>query len=762
MDEEIPPAGSAALLDRGVGRHSHRATRPAPSSRALRWWLRAVVLLHLGLIASVLAGMTAESGQSALGRQASTQPGQSIADLPIPQDINPPIDTPESSTPPMLSVGAQHFVDVRGTPGFWRVGRTDQNVWWFLSPRNEPEFLNTVTTVQPFQTGRLATGPQFISSDWNGSFDTATGDLSDWATKTLTRVRSAGFKGLGAWCNPVFHQLDVPMTRDLNLWAHAHGADARLYSPNWRVIIEEAIARQVEPLRDNPNLVGYYTDNELDWSDAGAGPAAYFDNLAADDPNKNKVISVIQTQWPDVASFNAAWNLNIETWEELRWIATLPHQPAEAYGKLLDAWVEQLATDYFATTTELLRKYDPNHLILGVRFKGNAPKEVVRAQRGRTDAVSINYYPSDAKLDADMFPMVTREADQPIIITEYSFHSLDGRSGNRNTFGFSAQVLDQQARADGYKLFTQRLARVPYIIGADWFQWMDEPPSGRTMDGEDVNFGIVDVDDRPYELLVDAIRETTPTLNPLHAQSPTDLGTDIARQKFSEQVRVDVPYLDRPIKLNGELSDWPDDTRLSGIRHSQTLGLDRSNLPLPNIRLAWNERGLYFGAEVFDRDIEGAPADGWWWTRDAIEFFISTRTPQPEQNFYTPNEHQFFFVPISFPGPDGSTGTVGRWRRPGDGLQASRVPDPLVKQASRIFPDRYVLELFIPAEALNQFDPTGQTPMALNVHVRNFQNAIEYFWSAPKQVQTHLRPGTWGSMLLAPKTTAAPNVAASP
>jgi hypothetical protein len=62
---------------------------------------------------------------------------------------------------------------------------------------------------------------------------------------------------------------------------------------------------------------------------------------------------------------------------------------------------------------------------------------------------------------------------------------------------------------------------VPYVIGADWFQWMDEPPAGRVGDGEDANVGVVDTHDRPYQQLVDAVRETTPQLNPIHAASHT-------------------------------------------------------------------------------------------------------------------------------------------------------------------------------------------------------------------------------------------------
>ena len=64
------------------------------------------------------------------------------------------------------------------------------------------------------------------------------------------------------------------------------------------------------------------------------------------------------------------------------------------------------------------------------------------------------------------------------------------------------------------------LARVPWIVGADWFQWSDEPPSGRSADGEDVNFGVVDVDDRSIRCWSSAIRDTAPVLNPMHADQP--------------------------------------------------------------------------------------------------------------------------------------------------------------------------------------------------------------------------------------------------
>ncbi|MEL7237893.1 MAG: hypothetical protein AAGK78_03455, partial [Planctomycetota bacterium] len=63
------------------------------------------------------------------------------------------------------------LVNFRGTEGFWRVAEDEAGVWWFVSPDGEREFLNTVTTVQPFQTGRRVRGPHYISRDWDGSLE---------------------------------------------------------------------------------------------------------------------------------------------------------------------------------------------------------------------------------------------------------------------------------------------------------------------------------------------------------------------------------------------------------------------------------------------------------------------------------------------------------------------------------------------------------------------------------------------------------------
>lgn len=638
--------------------------------------------------------------------------------------------------------GAETFKETRGKEGFWRIVQTQEGVWWFMSPEGNLEFLNTVTHVHPAQRGRDKDGPHFVSKDWDGGPHREGGDLDAWAAKTIKRVHEAGFKGLGAWCNWAFHKYDVTISRDLSVW---RAGGKLFYDAEWAGIAEEAIKKQVVPLRDNVNLVGYFPDNELGWKDGFGSANRYFDGPERDNPNRREVIKVIQSVWQSIEAFNKDWEVNLKNWEELEGWPELPKHPAKAAAKLANAWVYHLARDYFKLTTELIRRYDPNHLILGIRYKGGAPRELFRASLGLTDVQSINIYSADAQLDSELIGAMYEEAQQPIVISEYAFHSLNGRSGNRNLSGFIwGHVTDQQAKAEGYRLFTSRMARVPYIIGADWFQWNDEPPSGRE-DGEDVNFGVVDIYDRPYKRLVKVIKETKPLLNKLHAASAGDDGAGIWKELAAERPVFDVPYMEGEIKLDGDLGEWPEKARLTNLEYVRKVGIDRSDeLVTPKVYLAWSEDGVYAGFEVFDKEIQGfaideVPREYIWRLRsfDCVEFWLSTRPVAAEQNWHDRNCHDFIFVPDT---KKAKRGTILQWHNTGDALEQHVIGAGRIQYGAGIGQDGYTVEIFVPAKALHGFEPANHPEMSGNVFVRNWQDAVDYYWAT-----TELSgPGAWG------------------
>lgn len=636
---------------------------------------------------------------------------------------------------------------------FWSIEKTADDIWWFVSPNGDREFMNTVTNVQPIQLGRDANGPHYVSKDWPGPIDhvvafTDQALTQAWAPPTLARIYDAGFKGFGAWCHHVFHTLDVPIARDLNLWRGVNEG-VRFYDPRWKRATRKAIAVRVGALKDDPNVIGYYTDNEMHWRKT-QGPSIYFDGLSPESPSRQEVTSLLRETWPELEDFNTAWNTSLGDWDEIDLWPALPTQPAATAEHLMQLWLLKLATDYFTFTTHEIRKVDPHHLILGVRFAGYGPLQVVEASRGLTDAVSINIYVGDARLDYSWFTSAYKLSEQPIIISEYAFHSLDNRSGAMDTFGFpGGQVVDQKARAEGYRIFTKRLAEVPYIIGADWFQWNDEPPSGR-FDGEDVNFGIVDIYDEPYTLLVDAVRETTPLLNDLHANASGDRRDHPIWLKPTKADSLNIRRLETAPKIDGDLSDWPAIGSRSTLtlQPLQIMGIERIDLNPPRLHLGWQNNGLYLAAEIEDRTLAGSPSADTWWSGDTFEFWIATQPAAKGQAGFDKNSHQFFFRPPSDPASPHDQGTVGQWHRPGDALTRSLIPHPEIEHAFIQTPRGYIFECWIPSTALHGFAPAKSPRIAFNAVVSDATAPVEFFWSAAKGQKTHERPSTWGPATL--------------
>ena len=50
-------------------------------------------------------------------------------------------------------------------------------------------------------------------------------------------------------------------------------------------------------------------------------------------------------------------------------------------------------------------------------------------------------------------------------------------------------------------------ARHPLLVGTHWFQWQDEPTTGRVLDEENYQIGFIDVADTPYPEMIGASRQ---------------------------------------------------------------------------------------------------------------------------------------------------------------------------------------------------------------------------------------------------------------
>jgi hypothetical protein len=161
-------------------------------------------------------------------------------------------------------------------------------------------------------------------------------------------------------------------------------------------------------------------------------------------------------------------------------------------------FLELLAERYYSLVRDIIRKYDQRALILGDRYQSFYYPEVARAATRYVDAVSTNLNVSwnDGSFARFYLETLHRLAAKPVLIGEFYLCAQDNRSGNKNDRGVYPVVATQRTRRRILQ-HAADIAQNPYVIGADWFQYYDEPTHGR-FDGENFNFGLVDIHDRPY------------------------------------------------------------------------------------------------------------------------------------------------------------------------------------------------------------------------------------------------------------------------
>jgi agarase len=193
------------------------------------------------------------------------------------------------------------------------------------------------------------------------------------------------------------------------------------------------------------------------------------------------------------------WGTALRNFDDLFQLSELEaEEDSSAISSDKSAFLRLIARQYFKVTARAIRKYDPNHLILGCRFAGYAPDEVLKEVGEFVDVVSYNTY--DLLPPTDKLERIHHLTGKPIMITEFSFKAMD--SGLPNTKGAGKPVETQQDRADSYEGYVTAALSLPYMVGLHWFEHADEPAEGR-FDGENSNYGVVDIDDEVYTVLTD-------------------------------------------------------------------------------------------------------------------------------------------------------------------------------------------------------------------------------------------------------------------
>ncbi|MDP9534550.1 beta-galactosidase [Pseudomonas protegens] len=345
-------------------------------------------------------------------------------------------------------------------------------------------------------------------------------DERRWVSHTLDRLQAWGFNTIGNWSAPALGAADrVPYTLPLSIVGDyasiSTGSDwwggmPDPFDPRFAMATERAVAIAARDHRDDPWLIGYFADNELAWAGPGDDPKARYAlaygtlRLTTDVPAKRAFLKQLRDKYRNQAGLSKAWGIDLPAWELMEDPGFVPPQPSPEHPEIeadFKYFQKVFAETYFKTIADSLKWHAPNHLLLGGRFAVSNP-EAVAACAQYCDVLSFNMYTLKPQ-DGQDFAYL-RSLDKPVLVTEFNFGSRD-----RGPFwGGVTELAREEDRGPAYANFLKQAVSEPSIVGVHWFQYLDQPVTGRLLDGENGHFGLVGITDVPFQGFVDNVRKS--------------------------------------------------------------------------------------------------------------------------------------------------------------------------------------------------------------------------------------------------------------
>ena len=279
------------------------------------------------------------------------------------------------------------------------------------------------------------------------------------------------------------------------------------------------------PNRDNPYVLGWSVGNEHEEVVLRSDIATML-KRDANVPVKRALVAfgLKNIYGGDAAKMAAAWKVAPGA-DALAAIeaATSPTVPAADIETLR----HYFADEYYGYIYRTIKEIDPNHLVFSFWMIAGwwEDEEDWHIMARNCDVIGYDSYAypfGDARL-----MNLLKKSGKPAMCGEFSFPAW--YEGRRGLGVFGASPPDDATAGEYYANWVRDAARNPYVIGGEWFQYRDQPLTGRSATeslgltkGEHYAFGLVDITDRPKWDLVEPMREA-------------NLGAVAARQQASQK-----------------------------------------------------------------------------------------------------------------------------------------------------------------------------------------------------------------------------------
>ena len=365
--------------------------------------------------------------------------------------------------------------------GFFRTERIGGR-WWLVDPEGCVFLSVGLCSVNTGTMGEAAMKAKF-------------GDETKWAVATGELLKAHGFNSLGCWSTwralrptpkpmPYFPRWNFMSTyknrRDPKYGQRGYPNETMpAFDPAFDTFCNEH-AKQLAATKDDPWLVGHFSDNELPFRP---------DSLT-------NYLALPESDFGHQAA--KAWWLKRQ------------QQTGRADGKVRpadqDAFLEHLARRYYTVVAAAIRKYDPHHLYVGSRVHGRTIREPVFRGSTPVDVVSVNYY-HRFSAEPERLSNWVKWSGRPVLVSEWYAQSVESAGTKISGAGFP--VRTDRGRGLFYQNMTLGLLRSAGCVGWHWFKYGG--------DGEGFHKGVVSPRFEPHEPLLKLMGELNRQVYPLAA-----------------------------------------------------------------------------------------------------------------------------------------------------------------------------------------------------------------------------------------------------
>lgn len=202
--------------------------------------------------------------------------------------------------------------NVRGAAtGFFHLEQLDGR-WWFVDPVGNGFF--AVGIDGPGYNGRVMDG---ITPGVDGE---------GWAADFTQQLTKAGFNTLSNLSSPALRHRGMPHAETLHIGRNAALTESfaghpntagfpNVYDPEWPEHCDRWAKAYAAPNRDDPWLLGYYLDNELQWYPKSLRPGALFEEAwrkPADHSVKRAWVDFLKRRLKGPEEFEAVWGIKVD------------------------------------------------------------------------------------------------------------------------------------------------------------------------------------------------------------------------------------------------------------------------------------------------------------------------------------------------------------------------------------------------------------------------------------------------------------------